>query len=92
MIVDRIQNGKAYPLGNAWQLAFEFLVSLKPDAEEKKYHVQGDDVFAMVMSCETRPPGIAVLETHRKYLLLYFLRMPTCLLSCLEIPLNISKK
>ena len=52
MIVDRIQNAKAYPLGNAWQLAFEFLVSLKPDAEEKKYHVQGDDIFAMVMSCK----------------------------------------
>ncbi len=39
MIVDRIQNGQAYPLGKAWQFAFEFLVSLKPDAEEKKYHV-----------------------------------------------------
>ena len=68
MIVDRIQNGKAYPMGKAWQLAFEFLLSLKPDAEEKKYHVQGDDIFAMVMSYETRPPDTAVLETHRKYL------------------------
>src|SRR3990167_3129683 len=68
MIVDRIQNGKAYSLGKAWQLAFEFLVSLKPDAEEKKYRVQGDDIFAMVMSYETRPPDTAALETHRKYL------------------------
>lgn len=68
MIVDCIQNGKYYPLGKAWQRAFEFLISLKPDAEEKKYHVQGDDIFAMVMSYETRPPDAAVLETHRKYL------------------------
>ncbi|MBI2471372.1 MAG: YhcH/YjgK/YiaL family protein [Planctomycetes bacterium] len=68
MIVDRMQNSRDYPLGKAWQLAFEFLISLKPDAEEKKYHLQGDDIFAMVMSYETRPPDTAALEAHRKYL------------------------
>ncbi|OGQ87046.1 MAG: hypothetical protein A2512_06585 [Deltaproteobacteria bacterium RIFOXYD12_FULL_56_24] len=68
MIVDRLANYKCYPFGKAWQLAFDFLTSLKHDAEEKKYHLQGDDLFAMVMSYETRSPETSELETHRKYL------------------------
>ena len=67
MIVDRIENSNAYPLGKAWQVAFEFLSSLKPDVEDKKYHVQGEDIFAMVTSYKTRPADVALFETHRKY-------------------------
>lgn len=68
MIVDRLANYTYYPLGKAWQLAFDFLLSMPLDAEEKKYHLQGDDLFAIVMSYETRGPEISELEAHRKYL------------------------
>ncbi len=68
MIVDRLHNHKLYPLGSAWQLAFDFLLSLPPDAEEKKYPLLGDDLFAIVMSYQTGPPETAEIEAHRKYL------------------------
>jgi len=55
-------------MGKAWQTAFEFLFSLDENTEEKKYYLQGEDMFAMVTSYETRSPEIAVLESHRKYL------------------------
>ncbi|MFA7382307.1 MAG: YhcH/YjgK/YiaL family protein [Desulfurivibrionaceae bacterium] len=68
MIIDRLHNHKCYPFGKPWQLAFDFLLSLPADAEEKKYHLLGDDLFAIVMSYETRTPETSELEAHRKYL------------------------
>ena len=68
MIVDRLTNYRCYPLGNAWQLAFDFLLSLPPGAEEKKYPLLGDDLFAIVMSYQTGSPENAEIEAHRKYL------------------------
>ncbi|MFH1019102.1 MAG: YhcH/YjgK/YiaL family protein [Pseudomonadota bacterium] len=68
MIVDRLHNHTCYPFGKAWQLAFDFLLALPPDAEEKKYPLLGDDLFAIVMSYETRAPETSELEAHRNYL------------------------
>ena len=68
MIVDRLQHYKSYPFGKAWQLAFDFIMSLDHDVEAKKYPLQGDDIFAIVMDYETRYPENAVLESHRKYM------------------------
>lgn len=68
MIVDRLHNHKCYPFGKAWQLAFDFLLALPPDAEEKKYPLLGDDLFAIVMSYQTRTSDTAEIEAHRKYL------------------------
>ena len=68
MIVDRLHNYRCYPLGKAWQSAFDFLLSLPHDAEEKKYPLLGDDLFAIVMGYETGGPETAELEAHRKYL------------------------
>jgi biofilm protein TabA len=67
MIVDRLHNFTCYPFGKAWRLAFDFLESLNQDAEEKKYPLLGDDLFAIVMSYETRSPDTSEIETHRKY-------------------------
>lgn len=68
MIVDRLHNYRCYPLGKAWQSAFDFLLSLPHDAEEKRYPLLGDDLFAIVMGYETGGPETAELEAHRKYL------------------------
>jgi len=67
MIVDLLQNYKQYAFGPACQRAFEFLLALDADAEEKKYEIMGDDVFARIMSYDTLPPEKAGLETHRIY-------------------------
>ncbi len=68
MIIDKLENWKQYHFGPGWKRAFDFLISLVPDAEEKKYYIQGDEIFAQVMSYETRTPETAVLETHQKYI------------------------
>ena len=67
MIVDKLENWKHYPFGAAWKHCVDFLTSLTPDSDEKKYTLQGDEIFARVMSYKTRTPETAVLETHRNY-------------------------
>jgi biofilm protein TabA len=64
MIVDRQDKWQSYPFGEAWKEAFEFLAGLKPDAEEKKHFLRGNDLYVMVNSYETRPHN---LEAHRAY-------------------------
>ncbi|MDQ8183616.1 YhcH/YjgK/YiaL family protein [Pelagicoccus sp. SDUM812005] len=69
MIVDHIDNWNRYSLGEAWEKAFGFLESLSADAEEKEYPIDGDAIFARVMSYATEKeskPG-KILEAHRKY-------------------------
>jgi len=68
MIIDKLTFWENYQFGPAWKLAFEFLTSLTSDTDEKKYNLQGEDVFAIVMSYETKNPESALLETHRKYI------------------------
>lgn len=67
MIIDRLENWEQYHFGPAWRRAFEFLTSLPPDADVKKYPLQGEEIFAEVATYETKKPEAAVLETHRKY-------------------------
>lgn len=69
MIVDHISNWKSYSLGEAWEKAFGFLDTLSVDAEDKEYPIDGDEIFARVMSYATKEETDpkAVLEAHRKY-------------------------
>lgn len=67
MIVDCLKNWDSYFSGEDWKCAFEFLMSLGPDSEEKEYPLKGKDIFARIMSYETRLPAAAMLEAHRKY-------------------------
>ena len=67
MIIDRLDNWDSYFVGDAGNKVLEFLMSLTPDTDEGEYHLQGDEIFARVMSYETRHPEAAVLEAHRKY-------------------------
>ncbi len=67
MIIDTLENWQHYHYGAGWGHAFEFLQSLTANSEERRYDIQGDEIYAQVMSYETRAPQTAVLETHRKY-------------------------
>ena len=69
MIVDHISNGRTYSLGEAWEKVFSFLETLSNDAEEKEYPIDGDAIFARVMSYPTKVETAedTVLEVHRKY-------------------------
>ncbi len=68
MIVDRLDCWNQYPFGETWKRVFDFLLTLEPNAEEKRYLIKGDDVYAQVASYETRFQDTAVLEAHRKYI------------------------
>jgi len=65
MIVDKIEYIGCYPYGHAWSKAFEFLKSIELNTEDKKYDIQGDDIFAIVTSYDTKEPQ--KFEAHREY-------------------------
>ena len=67
MIVDRLENWEKYHFGKDWKTAFEFLMSLTSDIKDGEYPLKGKEIFALVMSYETRDSGKAVREAHRKY-------------------------
>lgn len=69
MIVDHISNWEKYSLGEAWEKAFGFLETVSADVEETEYPIDGDEIFARVMSYPTKveTDPSAVLEAHRKY-------------------------
>jgi YhcH/YjgK/YiaL family protein len=67
MIADSIQNSPLYPLGPAWDAAFEFLKTLTPDSATGKQVLDGDRQFAGIDVYNTKARTDAKLETHRKY-------------------------
>jgi YhcH/YjgK/YiaL family protein len=67
MITDTLENAHLYPFGNAWQRAFEFIKSLNEDSPDGEYPLDGDLMFARVLSYETKSPDQARFEAHRKY-------------------------
>ncbi|WOO43005.1 YhcH/YjgK/YiaL family protein [Rubellicoccus peritrichatus] len=67
MIFDHLDKADAYALGAPWQKAFEFLRTLGPDSEEGEFQLDGDRLFAKVMSYETRTPEEGNVEAHRQY-------------------------
>jgi len=67
MICDLVERWNGYPFGPAWRRAFEFIASLGPGAEDGRYPIDGDGLYAIVMSYETRSLETAALEAHRRY-------------------------
>ncbi len=69
MIVDRIENWRRYGTGRAWKTVFSFLENLDADSEaDGRVALQGDDIYARIMSYPTRSPEEAVLEAHDQYI------------------------
>jgi len=67
MIIDKVENIEHYHFGTAWQRVFAFLHTLTPNSPEMKYTIDGDDIFAIVMSYDTTTPESGVFESHREY-------------------------
>ena len=70
MILDLCENwiGYAYGKEKIWAEAFGFLASLKPDCEDGKYDIMGDDMFALVQSYDTRDIADCKIEVHHKFI------------------------
>lgn len=67
MIIDRLENFEQYHFKAAWRRVFAFLETLTPDSPDMKYAIDGDDIFAIVMSYNTTAPETGVFESHRNY-------------------------
>lgn len=65
MIIDRVEYYGSYPYGPAWNTAFTFLRTITPSFEETKYEIQGDDIYAIIASYNTKEPH--KFEAHREY-------------------------
>lgn len=70
MVLDILENAHRYfELNKGFARAFEFL--LRPDVKElpvKKYDIDGDRIFAIVVKEPGRKKEDALLETHEKYI------------------------
>jgi len=67
MIIDLLENAGQYPLGPGWTKAFDFLKSTNASTPDGEYPIDGDKIFARVMSYPTRNEAEAVLESHELY-------------------------
>lgn len=74
MVIDKLSNAKLYEaISPRFAKAFEFL--RKPDlatTADGKYVLQGDEVFALVQSYDTKPKEQGTFEAHRKYIDIQF--------------------
>lgn len=68
MIIDKVENFELYNFASAWHSAFEFLDTLTPDSPDGRYTIDGEDIFAIVMSYQTSAPESAVFESHQNYI------------------------
>jgi len=70
MISDSLEHHDRYPhpFGQIWNEAFKFLKTVTPETACGRYELDGDDLFVIIDSYETKPRNAAKLETHRKYM------------------------
>lgn len=67
MIIDKIENYKLYDFGSTWNKAFDFIKMLNENAEEKKYILDGENMFVGIDTYKTKIESDAVLESHKEY-------------------------
>ena len=68
MIAGQLANWQDHLSGPVWEKAFTFLRSLDADAPEERTDLDGDKMFAIVMSYPTRTREEANIETHDQYI------------------------
>jgi len=68
MILDVLENWRRYPWDDErFEKAFRFLESLDLSVADGKCAIEGDDVYCMVQTYETRPRDGHKFEAHRVY-------------------------
>jgi len=67
MIINQLEDRHQHLYGPAWEIAFNFLAGLSGEAEERRYALQGDDIYAAIESYDTKPPRSTLPEAHRRY-------------------------
>ena len=67
MIYDTLENASSYPLGPAFQKAVDFVKKLDASTPDGRYDIDGDKIYARVMSYETQAGAPEKYEVHRDY-------------------------
>lgn len=68
MILDHLENAHFYQgLGARFDQAFAFLKTVQPDAQDGRYELDGNRLFALVQSYQTAPALERTFESHRAY-------------------------
>ncbi len=67
MITDTLENAHHYPMGPAWDQSFEYIKTLTADTPDGKYPIDGDLIYACVMSYTTQPASAGMFEAHQQY-------------------------
>lgn len=68
MVFDRIENLKKYVSPEQFQKIARFLEQLSPDMEEKRYEIDGEKIYAKVMSYATSLRADCQIEAHNQYI------------------------
>ena len=68
MIFDELIHLPLYMDAELAETILSFVRGLSASAEEKKYTLNGEQLFATVMSYETKEPGDCAVESHEKYI------------------------
>lgn len=68
MIIDRLENMAIYKKDPAWIKAKDFLIKINTDIADGEYEIDGSDVFARVMTYDTKKIEDAYPEAHKKYI------------------------
>lgn len=67
MILDALENWRAYSAQPAWKLACERLLTLTPETEPGEYELQGRDIYLVVFDTTTKALLDTTIEAHRVY-------------------------
>ena len=67
MIVGKLDTWRERLQETPWPLVFEFIEALPESVEDGYTEIEGDEIFARVMSYDTRGPDAGKLETHERY-------------------------
>lgn len=68
VIIDKLTNLNLYITDKQMQLINKFLQELSPDMEERRYEIDGDIIFARVMSYNTSLRDNCKIEAHNRYI------------------------
>lgn len=67
MIHDKIENLSKYLPGNQKEYIEEFMSCISTDMPEGFYEINGENIFAKVMSYPTKPEAECTVEAHNVY-------------------------
>lgn len=68
MVIDTLSEAGHYSsLGPGIAAGLTWLAAFSPETPDGRYDINGDDVYALVQSYDTVPPGEKKYESHRVY-------------------------